>query len=88
MLKTEYTTHFKKDFKMCKKRNLDINLLKIIIDKLSRGKNLEEKYKDHVLMGDYKGHRECHIQSDWLLVYYIENSIITFVRTGTHSDLF
>jgi len=50
--------------------------------------NLDKKYRDHTLSGNFEGYRECHIRPDWLLIYYIENGVITFVRTGTHSDLF
>lgn len=41
-------------------------------------------------LGQYKGYRECHIQPDWLLIYLIEDDILTLtlVDTGTHSDLF
>ena len=54
------------------------------------GKPLAEKYKDHPLRGIYTGHRECHITPDWLLIYKIENDLLTLslTRTGTHSDLF
>lgn len=58
--------------------------------KLAGGEQLPEKNKDHALTGNWTGHRECHIQPDWLLVYRIENDllILTLARTGTHSDLF
>ncbi len=49
---------------------------------------LDRKYQDHKPIGKYKGQRECHIEPDWLLIYYIQEDTITFVRTGTHSDLF
>ena len=44
----------------------------------------------HALTGNWSGHRECHIQPDWLLVYRIEDDVLvlTLARTGTHSDLF
>ena len=60
------------------------------LSQLANGEQLEEKYRDHDLSGDWKGHRECHIQPDWLLVYRIEDDvlILTLSRTGTHSDLF
>lgn len=72
------------------KRKLRIDLLDDIIRKLARGKQLPEKNKDHALSGNWKDHRECHVQSDWLLVYRIENDllILTLSRTGRHSDLF
>ena len=46
--------------------------------------------RDHELSGNWVGYRECHIQPDWLLIYYIENDVLvlTLARTGTHSDLF
>ena len=85
-----WTTRFKKDYKLAMKRHLDIELLDDIIRALSRGETLPEKNKDHELIGDWAGHRECHIQPDWLLVYRIEDDVLvlTLARTGTHSDLF
>ena len=73
-----------------KKRGLDISLLDKVVDKLRQGIPLEEKYKDHGLSGNYEGFRECHIKPDWLLIYLIENDILTLtlVDTGSHSDLF
>jgi mRNA interferase YafQ len=61
-----------------------------VIKKLVKGNTLEAKYYDHVLFGCYNDHRECHIEPDWLLIYFIdiEQNTITFVRTGSHSDLF
>ena len=84
------TTQFKKDFKLAKRRNRNMNLLKEIIDKLANEEPLEEKYRDHALTGNWTGHRECHIQPDWLLVYRVENDVLvlTLSRTGSHSDLF
>lgn len=85
-----WTTQFKKDYKLALKRHLNIDLLDDIIRALSRGETLPEKNKDHPLFGDWTGHRECHIQPDWLLVYRIEDDVLvlTLARTGTHSDLF
>ena len=85
-----WTTQFKKDYKLALKRHLNIDLLDDIIQALSRGETLPEKNKDHPLSGDWTGHRECHIQPDWLLVYRIEDDVLvlTLARTGTHSDLF
>ncbi len=85
-----WTTQFKKDYKLALKRNMDIELLDNIIRALSRGEILPEKNKDHSLSGDWVGHRECHIQPDWLLVYRIDDDVLvlTLSRTVTHSDLF
>ena len=85
-----WTTQFKKDYKSALKRHMDIELLDNIIRSLSRGETLPEKNKDRALTGAWVGHRECHIQPDWLLVYRIEDDVLvlTLSRTGTHSDLF
>lgn len=85
-----YTTQFKKDYKRAIKRKLDIRLLDDIIRALSRGETLPAEKRDHALTGNWIGFRECHIQPNWLLVYYIENETLirTLTRTGTHSDIF
>lgn len=90
MYKIKFTSLFKKNYKLLQKRGLNISLLDDVIDKLSNGKKLDKKYKDHELTGDYKGFRECHIKPDWLLIYLIEDDILTLtlVNTGSHSDLF
>ena len=76
--------------KLMRKCGKDIKKLEEVIQTLSSGETLNEKYFDHPLMGKYKGYRECHIEPDWLLIYKIENDILTLVliSTGTHSDLF
>lgn len=84
------TTQFKKDYKLAIKRGLDINKLVKVITLLADGEVLTAEFKDHSLVGNYSGYRECHVQPDWLLVYKIEEEklILTLYRTGTHSDLF
>ena len=73
-----------------KKRGLDISLPDEVVDLLRQGRQLEERYHDHGLTGDLAGFRECHIRPDWLLIYLIENDILTLtlIDTGSHSDLF
>lgn len=84
------TGKFKKSLKLAKKRVLDLKLLDKVITMLQNDIPLEEKYRDHELKGKYQGFRECHIQSDWLLIYLKENDVLTLtlVDTGTHADLF
>ncbi len=81
---------FKKDVKLAEKRGKDLQKLKEVIMSLVLGKELEPKYKDHSLVGNYANTRECHIEPDWLLIYFTdeEEKILHLVRTGTHSDLF
>jgi mRNA interferase YafQ len=86
--KTKYKTIFEQDIKRAKKRGLDMERLKTVICLLVEGKPLPPRYRDHPLIGNYKGHRECHIQPDWLLIYKREPGILILERTGTHADLF
>ncbi|MBQ7646007.1 MAG: type II toxin-antitoxin system YafQ family toxin [Clostridia bacterium] len=90
MYKVKFTTAYKKSYKQMIKRGSDMTELDDVIDTLRQGKRLDEKYRDHGLTGDFNGFRECHIKPDWLLIYLIENDILTLtlVDTGTHSDLF
>lgn len=84
------TTRFQKDLKRMEKRGYNIALLTDIIKKLANGEQLPEKNRDHALVGDFIGCRECHVAPDWLLIYEIADSelILYLTRTGTHSDLF
>ena len=84
------TGKFKKGLKLAKRRGLNISLLEDVVEKLLHKLPLEVKNKDHALLGKYKGYRECHIQPDWLLIYLIEDDILTLtlIDTGTHADLF
>ena len=90
MLDIVPSNRFKKDLKTAIKRGYRIDLLETVVELLATGRALPEKYKDHVLSGEYGGFRECHITPDWLLVCQIrENEMMVFLsRTGTHSDLF
>lgn len=89
-LKLVPTAQFKKDFKRLKKRGYDMSELQAVLDKLCAGEPLFEHHRDHALVGNYIGFRECHIRPDWLLIYAIDQGklILTASRTGTHSDLF
>jgi mRNA interferase YafQ len=87
-LNLNYTTQFKKDYKRLKKQKKNLSKLRTVIEKLIAGKKLEPYYKDHQLSGIWKGHRDCHIESDWLLVYRITADDLYLERTGSHSDLF
>jgi mRNA interferase YafQ len=88
MLKPVSTNQFKRDVKKAKKQGKDCSKLKEVTYLLIEEKALAAKYKDHPLTGNYKGYRECHIESDWLLVYAVVDSKIFFERLGSHSELF
>lgn len=84
----KFTTVFRKDYKKAKKRRLPLEKLKEVVDLLAMGQPLPERNRDHALTGDWVGHRECHIQPDWLLIYRVAGEELYLVRTGTHADLF
>ncbi len=88
MKKISRTNRFKKDVKKMKKRGKSFDVFKQVIQKLAQGESLEERFRDHKLTGNYVGTRECHIESDWLLIYEIHDDELILIRTGTHSDLF
>lgn len=89
MYRLKFTTAFKKNYKLMKKRGYDMDLLDSVVDDLRQGKKLDKKYKDHPLKGNLSDFRECHILPDWLLLYRIDKDILTLTLsdTGTHSDL-
>ncbi len=91
MLKPRYSRQFKKDIKKIERAgNKNMDKLKAVVRQLINRQPLESKYHDHVLAGSLKGHRDRHIEPDWLLIYRIDREMqgITFVRTGSHADLF
>lgn len=86
----EYGGKFLKDLKLAKRRGLNMKDLSDVTDMLQEGKTLPKRCRDHLLTGDYKGFRECHVNPDWLLIYKKKEAIkvVSLYRTGTHSDLF
>lgn len=89
MLDIKYTSQFKKDVKKKRKQGSDLGKLDEVIHVLREQKPLAERNRDHELSGVYRGHRECHIEPDWLLIYRIDEGsvVLTAVRTGSHSEL-
>jgi len=83
-----YTKQFSKDLKRCQRRAKNLNKFKIIVRSLLSGETLDPIHRDHRLVGNYAGRRDCHIESDWLLIYRMKVNTIIFERMGTHSDLF
>ena len=86
----KFTNQFRRDLKLAKKQNKDLDKLFEVVNILADGGTLDARYRDHDLSGNYKGTRECHIEPDWLLVYEIRNEVLVrmLYRLGTHSELF
>ena len=84
------STQFRKDVRLAYKQGKDIALLEQLIDLLADDKPLPEKHRDHALQGNWKGHRECHVTPDWLLVYRKSNNgmlLLLLARLASHNEL-
>jgi len=88
MRSVRYSSRFKKDLKRIKRRGIETSILQTIITKLAYDEPLNVKFRDHVLVGNYSGMRECHLKPDWLLIYRLVDDQLILVRTGSHADLF
>jgi len=88
MVTPVYTKQFARDIKRSQRRGRNLEKFKIIARTLIAGEPLDPIHRDHRLVGNYAGRRECHLESDWLLIYKIEESRLVFERIGTHLDLF
>lgn len=92
MLKIAITSKFKRDLKKAIKQGKNKQKLDEIVSLLQEKKPLPEKNRDHALIGNYLGYRECHIMPDWLLIYRIKEDdsveLLELARTGSHSELF
>ena len=79
---------FKRDVKLAKKRNKNMAKLRELMLLLIEEKPLPPEYKDHPLKGEWRHHRDSHIEPDWLLIYKIDGNDLFFVRAGSHADIF
>ena len=84
------TNRFEKEYRKMQKQGRDVDKLDAVMDKLINEARLPSRHRDHLLSGDFKDRRECHIEPDWLLIYKIERNkgLLVFERTGSHADLF
>ena len=87
MLTPKPTTAFGKDIQRLAKRGNDVVKILLPLALLLSGQPLPPQYRDHPLKGNWAGHREFHLESDWIAVYKIEDDFLILVRTGTHADI-
>lgn len=85
-----YSGRFKKSYKLCKRRGLNISNFETVVRLLAETGTLPAKYRPHMLTGNYAGIWECHIEPDWLLLWKQNDTELTLLllETGTHSDIF
>ncbi len=82
------TTKFKRDIKRVVRRKQTLEKLQQTINVLQRDSAIPFTLQPHKLRGEYTGCWECHLESDWLLIYSITSEVVTLYRTGSHTDLF
>ena len=85
------TLRYKKSLKRMLKRGKDIKKISAVVRMLAMGEPLPPKYRDHAVSGDLDGLRDCHIENDWVLLFFYTSTgelVLTLTDTGTHSDLF
>ena len=90
MYNVDFTNLYQKHYKLCIKRNFEILLLDELLINLAETGTVPSKYNPHILSGNLHGYWECHIKSDWLLLWLKDEDqkTIILIDTGTHSDLF
>ena len=88
MLRPSFTTRFRRDLKRMQRRGKDAGKFKEVARLLVAEEPPPQRYRDHKLVGPFRGRRECHLEPGWLLVYKLTEDEIVFERTGTHSHLF
>ncbi len=79
---------FRRDVKRLHRQGRDLARLELVIRTLAAENPLDGRYRDHALVGNWHGFRECHLQPDWLLIYRVEGNELQLARTGSHVELF
>lgn len=91
---SDYTGQFLKDWeRLSRGGRHDMGRLKEVMLRLVANDGpLPPERRDHALQGEWQDHRECHVGGDFLLIYQLDDTpkrpSVTFVRAGTHADLF
>jgi mRNA interferase YafQ len=88
--RSDYTKAFAKDWeRLSRTGRYDMHCLKeAMLLLIANNAPLPPEWLDHALKGKWADHRECHVGGDFLLIYQCDASLVVFVRSGTHSDLF
>lgn len=87
---SSYTRHFAKDWeRLSRSGRFDmVRLKEVMMLVIANDAPLTAEWKDHELQGNWSDHRECHVGGDFLLIHLLEGNEVSFVRCGTHVELF
>jgi mRNA interferase YafQ len=87
---SSHTKQFEKDWdRLDASGHYQMADLKMVMLKIIARETLPPEHKDHPLTGEWGDCRDCHVHGDFLLIYRLDDKDhVTFVRTGTHSELF
>ncbi|MCL1993456.1 MAG: type II toxin-antitoxin system YafQ family toxin [Spirochaetes bacterium] len=88
MIEPSFTNQFVRDVRLMKKQGRNLDDLFDVLVEIIWEEPLPKRNREHNLSGDYSGYTECHVKGDWLIIYRFSPGKVTFVRTGTHSELF
>lgn len=89
MLTLEIASQFKKDFKKLQKQGLEeVLIVGDLVGQLQRQEQIDSKYRDHALTGNWSGFRDCHLKPDLVLIYRVYDDCLQLARVGSHSELF
>lgn len=87
-LRLRTTKQFDRDLKTATKRGKNLDKLWAVVECLMKGEPLAARHRPHRLSGNWSPCWECHIEPDWLLVWYQTEEELVLAASGTHSDLF
>jgi mRNA interferase YafQ len=82
------TTAFEKDVRRARRQGRDLDKLEAVVNLLQRQEQLPVRCHPHPLRGDWKGHWDCHVEPDWVLLYRLTEKALVLVRVGSHAELF
>ncbi|MDE0308567.1 MAG: type II toxin-antitoxin system YafQ family toxin [Acidiferrobacterales bacterium] len=91
MRRIERTVQFRRDYKReIKGRYKPIveSRLNEVLKLLASDIPLDQKYRDHALIGNWRDHRDCHLAPNLVLIYrLVGKECLQLVRIGSHSEL-
>jgi mRNA interferase YafQ len=91
MREIKQTSSFKRDLKReAKGPHREVLRVEFValVERLAKDEQLAERHRDHLLTGDWKDHRDCHIKPDLVLIYRKpDDEVLQLVRIGSHSEL-